>query len=151
MEQLAINVSILSQSDGPNGRVVLDSEKMTELFEATKIQQPIMHRIYDDEETLKNACSELGYKFCKVEPDKTDGFLKTSLNKKKAVVSLTDAIKKVKSGYGTNKGVRTNRVYYPCYKDINDKNTLCYVFLVRPNTDHEKIQILDSKYKSIDY
>ena len=148
MEQFAINLATYSQSNGRTGGVIVDSSKMREMYEETKISLPKMYRIYNNEEILKAACAELGYKFVHVDMN-SDGFKETSLNKKKAVVSLTDAIKKVSSGYGTNKGVQTHRVYYPCYRDIADKTTLHYIFLIRTTTDQGKIDALDAKYPSL--
>jgi len=150
MEQFAINLATFSQSNGATGGVVVDKEIMCEMYEATKIQLPKMYRIYKDEEMLKGACREMGYKFNHSSLN-SDGFKETSLNGPKTIVSLQDAIKKVNSGYGTNKGVVTHRVYYPCYRDITDDTTLRYVFLIRQNTDPKRIQVLDSKYKSLEF
>ena len=54
MDQYAINLGIESQRDGPNGRVVVDSERMTELYETTDREfrcktVPIIHHMTDEE------------------------------------------------------------------------------------------------------
>ena len=110
--------------------------------------QEAYYRIYDDELLLKNVCAFLKYKYKFVDKNK-NGFKETSLNSKKKVVSLKDAIHKINTGlYRGNDGKHKNRVYYPCYVDINDNNTLRYVLIIRPE-DKDKISKIDITYPSI--
>lgn len=106
------------------------------------------YRIYSNEEDVKNVCKFHGWLFRTTE-DNSDGFKETSLNTKKCVVSLADAIKKVHTAYGTNNGGKTFRTYYPCYCDIHDNTTLRFVVIIRPDTDERKIIECDEKYPSL--
>jgi hypothetical protein len=108
------------------------------------------YRIYKDKKVLKSVCEILGYAYRKVE-EEDDGFIRTSLNNVKSVVSLKDAVKKVPTAYGSNNGVKTYRVYYPCYIDTSDSSTLRYVVIIRPGTDDSKIRMVDEQFKSIPY
>ena len=79
-----------------------------------------------------------------------EGFKETSLNSKKEVSSLADAIKKVPTAYGTNKGVVTYRTYLPCYTDTTDSTTLMFVVIIRPDdVDSDKVKEVDAKFPSI--
>ncbi len=102
-------------------------------------------RVYGDEAAARNACKILGYRYMPTK-DNGDGFKETSLNTKKCVVSLKDAIDKVKSAYGTNSGVKTYRTYYPCYVDTTDKTTLRFVVIIRPGTNDGKVNECDGLY-----
>jgi hypothetical protein len=106
------------------------------------------HRVYDNETKIKEACKILSYKYISVE-NNSEGFKETSLNRAKEVVSLKDAISKVKSGYGKNHGKKTNRTYYPCYVDITNNETLRFVLIIRPGTDENKVKEIDEKYPQI--
>ena len=64
----------------------------------------------------------------------------TSLNRKKEVVSLAQAISKVPTAYGTNNGKVTWRTYLPCYENTDDKTTLRFVVIIRPDTDAEMVE-----------
>jgi len=108
------------------------------------------YRIYEHEEDVKSVCRILGYTY-KSTPVNSAGFKETSLNTKKCVVSLTDAVKKVPTAYGTNDGVKTYRVYYPCYIDTSNPSTLRYVVIIRPETEESKINMADEQFKSIPY
>jgi hypothetical protein len=109
------------------------------------------YRIYDNEMVVKNVCDELGYTYKKTK-NNSDGFKETSLNSKKEVVSLSEAVKKVPTAYGTHKGVITYRTYYPCYVDKNDSNTLRYVVIIRPDdVDSDKVRLIDEKFTSIPF
>jgi hypothetical protein len=44
----------------------------------------------------------------------------------------------------------TYRTYYPCYKDINDSNSLHFVIVIRPGTDSQKLENIKRNYKPID-
>ncbi len=98
---------------------------------------------------MESVCKILGYTYRQVK--KENGFKETSLNTKKCVVSLTDAVKKVPTAYGTSDGVKTYRVYYPCYVDTSDSSTLRYVLIIRPDTPESKIKMADAQFKSIPY
>jgi hypothetical protein len=108
------------------------------------------YRIYSDETTVKKVCKTLGYIF-KTTVDNADGFKETSLNAKKCVVSLADAVKKVPTAYGSNDGVKTYRVSYPCYVDTRDATSLRFVVIIRPGTDEAKLREVDTNYPSIQY
>lgn len=106
------------------------------------------YRIYDKENDLRDVCRILGYQYVRVS-ENPQGFKETSLNRKKEVVLLQDAVKKVPTAYGTNNGVRTYRTYYPCYLDTSDNRTLRFVVIIRPGTAREKIEECDRKYTSL--
>ena len=107
------------------------------------------YRVYSDEEVVKDVCKILGYAYRKNSENEA-GFVETSLNSKKGVASLEQAIEKVPTAYGTNKGITTWRTYYPCYSDVNDKNTLRFVLILRPETDIAFVKAeVDSKYPSL--
>jgi hypothetical protein len=108
------------------------------------------YRVYDDEAVVKNVCNKLGYRYITTD-NNSQGFKETSLNSKKEVASLKDAISKVHTAYGTNKGVKTRRTYYPCYVDITNKDTLRFVVIIRPDTDGQKLNEVDTDYPSIQY
>jgi hypothetical protein len=108
------------------------------------------YRVFTSEEMLKSACKIMGYKYI-VTKDKTpDGFFETSLNSKKAVALLEDAICKVKSAYGTNSGKTSYRTYYPCYRDLSDVNSLSYVFIIRPMSGDKPIEEYNAKIQKMD-
>jgi hypothetical protein len=77
--------------------------------------------------------------------DNTDGFKETSLNNKKSVVSLRDAVKKVPTAYGRLNGETTYRTYYPCYVDSKDNTSLRFVVIIRPG-DETKLIECDAKF-----
>lgn len=116
---------------------VTNAEKMT-------VEVVVNHRVdldsflvYDDEDTVRKVCLMLGYQYRGVKPSPEGvnmGFRETSLNTKKTKVSLLDAIRKVPTAYGTNEEGITWRVCIPCYKDVNDKETLHFVIVIRPDT-----------------
>lgn len=106
------------------------------------------YRIYTDEETVRDVCKILGYRYVRTECN-LSGFKETSLNNKRGVVLLDEAIRKVRSAYGTNSGKLTFRVYYPCYADLTDNTTLHFVVIIRPDTDTQKLAVVDSKYVSV--
>jgi hypothetical protein len=108
------------------------------------------YRVFTSEEMLKSACKIMGYKYI-VTKDKTpDGFFETSLNSKKAVALLEDAICKVKSAYGTNNGKTSYRTYYPCYQDLTNASSLSYVFIIRPKSERESIEEYNTKIQKMD-
>lgn len=92
------------------------------------------YRIYDNETITKDVCKRLRYGYITTK-DNLKGFKETSLNRKKGVASLEEAISKVQTAYGTNNGNKTWRTYYPCYIDINNNETLRFVVIIRPTTD----------------
>ncbi len=102
-----------------------------------------LYRIYDKESIVDKACKILGYKYFLVR-ENSCGFKETSLDGKRTIVSLHDAVKKVPKAY-TSK----NRTYYPCYVDPTDNSTLRFLLIIRPNTDQEKVAKLDAKYPSL--
>lgn len=106
-----------------------------------------LYRIYDNEDIVRDVCKILGYLYRETK-NNSNGFKETSLNRKKEVVSLSDAIEKVQSAYGTNNGEKTYRTYYPCYVDINVPSSLRFVVIIRPDTDMNKVTECDAKYVS---
>lgn len=108
------------------------------------------YRIYSDEPTVKKVCNLLGYSFRTTAPN-ADGFKETSLNTKKCVVSLAEAVKKVPTAYGSNDGEKTWRVCYPCYTDITDASSVRFVVIIRPGTEASKLETIDKQYPSIQY
>jgi hypothetical protein len=108
------------------------------------------YRVFTSEEMLKNACKIMGYKYIATKEKTSDGFFETSLNSKKMVASLDAAIHKVKSAYGTNDGKKSYRVYYPCYSDLKDINSLSYVFIIRPKSEADSIEEYNAKIQKID-
>ncbi len=99
------------------------------------------YRIYTEEDTVRKVCAFLGYKYIPTK-DNAEGFKETSLNAKKSVASLQDAIHKVPTAYGMNDGEKTYRVYYPCYVDPTDKSTLRFLVIIRPD-DKSKLAECD--------
>ena len=109
----------------------------------------INYRVYDDELVVKKVCKILKY-YYRPTKNNSDGFKETSLNSKKAVVSLTNAIAKVPTAYGTNDGDITWRTYYPCYVDTTNNETLRFVVILRPGTDMNKVLTeIDIEYPPI--
>ena len=104
-----------------------------------------LYRIYSDEAVARAVCTILGYHFVSTE-DNDKGFKETSLNNKKSVVSMRNAVKKVPTAYGTNNGIITYRTYYPCYVDTKDATSLRFVVIIRPGTDANKLAECDTKY-----
>jgi hypothetical protein len=107
-----------------------------------------LYRIYEDETIVRDVCKILGYQFVSIK-ENADGFKETSLNNKTSVVSLQDAIKKVPTAYGTNRGIKTYRTYYPCYVDTSNNTTLRFVIIIRPETDVNKIEECDTLFKQV--
>ena len=103
------------------------------------------YRIYSDEGVVRNVCNLLGYQYVPTQ-DNSAGFKETSLNNKKNVVSLREAVNKVPTAYGTNDGKRTYRTCYPCYVDTKNKATLRFVVIIRPDTDMSKVAECDAKF-----
>jgi len=97
--------------------------------------------------TLRCVCHILGYIFRKKTAN-ANGFIETSVNNKKSIVSLHDAVKHVHLAYGTNKNGTSFRTCIPCYTDISDNSTLRYVIIIRPNTEMSKIKEADDTYPS---
>jgi hypothetical protein len=105
------------------------------------------YRVYDNEDIVRIVCKALEYRFVSVAA--VNGFKETSLNTKKGVCSLEDAVKKVRGGYGTNNGAKTFRTYYPCYEDVTNPLSLRFVLIIRPGTDEVKLAECDARYPSI--
>jgi hypothetical protein len=103
------------------------------------------HRVYDNEDVVKNVCKILGYKYNAAEPN-SNGFKETSLNSKSAVVSLEDTISKVPNAWGKAKGAISWRTCFPCYVDITNVETLRFVVIIRPGTNEVKVKQIDEKY-----
>ena len=107
-----------------------------------------LYRIYSDEDVVRKVCKLLGYNYISTE-DNTAGFKETSLNTKKSVVSVEDAVKKVRTAYGTHNGEKTYRTYYPCYVDTEDNSSLRFVVIIRPPIDNSKIAECDVQFTPI--
>lgn len=145
-----------------NGKVVANptmlSTKNIENLEAVDL--PVLkneevdvklYRIYDNEVIVHSVCKTLGYRYVSV-VENENGFFETSLNDKKQVASLDQAIKRVpdaiKHGGKEHTACRT---CYPCYLVTSDKATLRFVVIIRPGTDATKIAECDKKYTSLSY
>jgi hypothetical protein len=142
-----------------NGKVTAEPTMLSpkNINNLVPVDLPIVHddavdintyRIYHDEVVTSEVCKILDYYYGKTK-DNADGFKETSLNTKKDIVSLRDAVRKVPTAYGTNNGVRTYRTYYPCYVDVTNRETLRFVVIIRPGTDPDKIAECDQKYPSL--
>jgi hypothetical protein len=105
--------------------------------------------VYDCWETVKEVCKRFGYKARKPTATDSRGFLVTSLNTKKGSVTLLDAIAHVPTAYGTNEGEKTWRSFFPCYKNLEDKDTLHYVIVLRPTTSSTTIDQVKARFPSI--
>jgi hypothetical protein len=149
--------TIVDKSNNNTGCSVLQAVKYAENMTPKIV---VNHRVsldtflvYTDEDIVRKVCEILNYLYRSIKP-KTEGpnigFRETSLNTGSTKVSLLDAIKKVPTAYGTNNGIMTYRVCYPCYKDINDKDSLHFVVIIRPGTDTSKIQKVKNTYPSIE-
>jgi len=141
-ENIAVNIGKLVHD---NELAFVDKETMNVAEVDIK-----SYRIYSDERVVKKVCGLLGYNFKTTAPN-DNGFKETSLNAKKCVVSLSEAVKKVPTAYGSNDGVKTYRVCYPCYVDTTDVTSLRFVVIIRPGTDEAKLQTVDAQYPSIQY
>lgn len=108
------------------------------------------YRVYSDENITKEVCRILGYKYVESKSN-SEGFKITSLNQKKEVASLEDAISKVASGYGgASNGTIARRTFFPCYVDPTDKNTLRFVVIIRTDADLQKvINEIDPAYPQV--
>ena len=148
--------TIVDKSNTNTGCSVLQAvkhaENTTPIIKANHRVNLESFLIYTNEQIVRKVCEILDYQYRSVKPStegENIGFRETSLNTGTTKVSLLDAIKKVPTAYGTNKGIVTYRTCYPCYKDINDINSLHFVIIIRPGTDNSKIQIVKEKYPSI--
>jgi hypothetical protein len=132
------------------------SVKNVEGIVAVELPQPAetpvdinTYRVYASEEMTKKVCRILGYTYRATQANAA-GFKETSLNAPKCVVSLTDAINKIRGAYGGGAdGSHVFRTYYPCYVDITDSSTIRYVVIIRPDTEETKLQTVDTTYPSI--
>ena len=136
-------VDKMNRLPGCNTMVQAMAKAEREMPEQPTTPAPVVdidtYRVYANEEIVKKVCKLLGYEYRTTKSNEA-GFKETSLNVKKAVVSLTSAIEKVPTAYGTNAGVRTYRTYYPCYQDTADNTTLRFVVIIRPGTDINKLK-----------
>jgi hypothetical protein len=133
-------------------QAVKRSEHMTPIVKVNHRVGLDTFLVYADEETVRKVCEMLDYQYRAVKAATEGpnvGFRETSLNTLTDKVSLLDAIKKVPTAYGTNKGIVTYRTCYPCYKDINNRDSIHFVIIIRPTTDVSKIQAVKDKYPSI--
>jgi hypothetical protein len=145
LEMVKVTSDMLKEATGNEG-CTKKRKKTTSANEEVDIN---LYRIYDNEETARNVCKSLNYTYRRT-TDNEHGFKETSLNNKKSVVSVWDAVKKVPTAYGTNKGVPTWRSCLPCYVDTTDKSTLRFVVVIRPETEEIKIKARDENIKKCD-
>jgi hypothetical protein len=123
------------------------------VFEETppeNLPDVVKYRVYDNETVAKEVCKILKYRFRSTKPN-SNGFKETSLNCLTQVVSLTDAILKVPSAYGYNKGEKTKnwRTSIPCYVNIKNNETLRVIIIIKPETDINSVNEIDTKYPSL--
>jgi hypothetical protein len=103
------------------------------------------YRLYNSEETTKKACRILGYTY-RTTPTNEAGFRETSLNARRCVVSLADAINNIRNVlWRRADGANTYRTYYPCYEDITDNTTIRFVVVIRQETDEATLQRVDAE------
>jgi hypothetical protein len=102
------------------------------------------YRIYSDETATRDVCKMIGHIYRPKQPE-PNGFILTSLNRKREIASLADAIAKVRGAYG---GVRGYRTYLPCYVDKTDPSTLRFVVIIR-DEDVKKLTKVDAKWPHI--
>ena len=152
MEECAINISReyngdeITQEmyrepmhDMPGGEAAIENIRISKTRQPKKPKKPkldILYRIYSNVSDLQKACDLFKYNYVPTN-DNEKGLKETSLNKKKCVATLQKAIDKVPTAYGTHEGKTGYRVYYPCYEDITKKETLRFVFIIRPVTNPE--------------
>jgi hypothetical protein len=75
------------------------------------------------------------------------GILQDKINEKEYNISIDNVIHKVNRD---NFNLITYRTCYPCYKDIDDKDSLHFVIIIRPGMNNSKIQLVKDKYPSIE-
>jgi hypothetical protein len=123
--------------------------EVTDVAESEKEIDPNSYRIYTDESVVRGVCKFLGSLFIPAK-ESAEGFKLTSLRTTTSIVSMEEALRYVASAYIIEDGKITHsRVYYPCYVDVKDKNTLRFVFIVRPGTDPRRLQECDEKFPPI--
>jgi hypothetical protein len=114
------------------------------------------YRIYSDENITRSICEMLynDYKFRQLTFN-DDGFAITSTHSKASVLSLDEAIKQVPKSYGLatedDKEGRGKRIYFPCYENTADKNTIRFVVILHPDVSEEDVAKIDAKFPSIAY
>jgi hypothetical protein len=143
-ESCAIHLAKMIHEEGGEGAEVGAEEVKKAMNFNANADKIDSYRIYKEEEIVRCVCKLLGRKYNPTE-DNADGFKETSLNAKKSVASLQDAIQKVRGAYGMNAGKKVFRVYFPCYVDTTDKSTLRFVVIFRPD-DKSKLAECDEKY-----
>ena len=139
--KVSADPTMLSSKHIPN----LEAVDLPDMIDEEDIK---LYRVYSDEDVVRKVCKILGYRYISTKCN-TDGFKETSLNNKTSVVSLQDAVKKVSTAYGTDKGVTTYRTYYSCYVNITDKSSLRYVIIIRPGTDEKLVVECDKQFISL--
>lgn len=128
----------------PKNITNLDGEDVTEVKITHNQKESLITQdsyiIMDTFEQIKKAANFLKWDKRSVRKpgENKNGFIETSINNSKSVISLKEAIQAVPNGYGTNKGKITWRAFYPCYEDKTDKNTLKFVLIIRPKFEQPK-------------
>jgi hypothetical protein len=126
----------------------------SEVMEEEEEEEEDTYRIYDDEDTVKNVCKLLGYNYVSVKEKNinADGFILTTINNARQIVSLEQAIKNNKARLKPNaKGKTIQRTFYPCYVNIADKTTIRFVVVIKSVTMENKtlLESLDTLYPGI--
>ena len=129
-------------------KVFLKRENITNFEDEDEVEEILpSYRIYSDEITVNQVCTMLKYRYQSTKLN-SEGFRETSLNRKREVVSLKDAVSKVPTAYGYNDGEKKWRVSIPCYLDVTDNTTLKIVVIIRPN-DLNQLEALDTNHPSM--
>ena len=107
-------------------------------------------RVYEKLHTIQDVCEKLNYRCKQQFCSPVDGYFRNSVNNVNKITSLAEIIEKVTSDYHSEQGMNTYKTYYPCYKNVNDKSTLCFVLAVQNDSDIKKLEHeLDSIYEPI--
>jgi len=136
-------------SDGGSSCIMLSAKHVKNLVPVAlepvpeEEVDPHLYRVYSDESMVRRVCEKLGYNYRETKIG-ADGFRETSLNYKKKIVSLEEAVKKVPTGYAIHNGEKKWRTCYPCYENVEDNKSLRFVVIIRPDTKMEDLEECDS-------
>lgn len=129
MEQLAINLATLSQSNGVEGGVIVDREKLQEINDRSKrevITKRFSIKKYKTQEDANKYMIETGLrkKSANIKKPNKEGFYEELIHKKSKVWSCQELESGCFIGSANNKYNDITSRFYACYRDITDKNTL---------------------------
>jgi hypothetical protein len=145
-ERTAINIARHVAENEVEG---VDKELVDSLYGAAGAPVAEMdYRVYLTEELAKGALSIL-------EPDyqwrkrtlNEDGFYEAAVGGPARVNSYEHTIASLRNLTGGKGKAATRTMYVPCYRDVTDAATLCYVVPIPSNTPKEIIAAIDSSFK----